>query len=567
MFLSQQNSYFSVEPNFSFRVNSNGKRPYEDQDKNHNVRKRLCGNHDNRMSSTTSQNLFSPVYQSGASTRNIREINRSKKCKIEKPRNNQNNSPKPVKSLSIHRNQASTTHERSRQSAKLFKTGETNMNEDFNSQSHATTSPKPMCYTHLKELCDDQVPAEEASSKLSEHAQLERFEALLQENEIRYDLMKLIIHAIYKVFQSRILVHSNKILGILSKVHFWSTLGKFIVELETRKECLADSDVSSLLKHICKILSISLERVPHLFSRIPLHQLQSAVSCLKESRNVSIDCIVDKLLKDVTSKCELVKKSIREKGESHVEPPDDFRNLSVFPTVEDIFNKKSPFLRENIVNKPFSSVNQYLDIHFRLLKEDSLAGLRKGIQDLHRNYRRQQYGQAAVETLSKSSNDRPQNDVIVYNNVTINEPVTKRQVGTNGIVYNVAFNSKHPSIKRVNWKRSKRLMFGSLVCLISNDFNKVHFATVQDRNPDMLAEGCIQLCFEGIEVPGYGYENIQEEYRMVESNSAYFVAYRHILQRLQNISEETMPFNKYIVFCEHHIDKVMYYKPSTMKEC
>jgi hypothetical protein len=254
-----------------------------------------------------------------------------------------------------------------------------------------------------------------------------------------------------------------------------------------------------------------------------------------------------------------VKKGIREKGESETQPPDDFRKLSVFPTAEDMFKKGKPFLRENIVKKPFPSVDQYLDIHFRLLKEDSLAGLRKGIQDLQKNYRHQQYGQTAIEK-SKLGHDRPQHDVIVYNNVTIKEQVlpTKRQVGIKGIIYNVEFNSKHASIKHVNWKRSKRLLFGSLVCLISDDFSKVHFATVQDRNPDMLKEGYIQLCFEGNECPGYG-DNMQERYSMVESNSAYFVAYRHILQRLQSIDEETMPFKNYIVFCEHEIDKVMHY--------
>jgi hypothetical protein len=51
---------------------------------------------------------------------------------------------------------------------------------------------------------------------------------------------------------------------------------------------------------------------------------------------------------------------------------------------------------------------------------------------------------------------------------------------------------------------------------------------------------------------------MQERYHMVESSSAYFVAYRHILERLQDTNEETMPFKNYIVFCEHEIDKVMH---------
>ena len=556
-----------VENNTSLQTKESRKRAYDDQDKNDDLGKRLCNN--NRTSSTTSKNLFPAVASISKIPENKWSPGRYKNSKsrkfveTKKPCYNQNNNPKKLKFFHNDWNQASTTQQSRRQSFKSFKTGET-MSRNLDCQNNATlTTPKPMSFTCLKNLCDDQVPPEDASSRLCEHAQLQRFEALLQENEIRYDLMKLIIHVIYKVCQSRMPTHVNIILGVLNKVQFWSTLGRFIVELETRKECLTDPNVSSILKHLCEILSISIERLPYLYSWIPLHQLQSAVSFLKENGKVPIDCTIDSLLTDVAGKCELVKKGIREKEQSQAEPPDNFRLLSVFPTTEDIFKKGKPFLRENIVKKPFSSVDQYLDIHFRLLKEDSLAGLRNGIWNLRKSYQQQQYGQAAVNSLSKSSNDRSQKDIIVYHDVMIKEPVwaTNRRVHTTGIVYNVVFNSEHPSIKRMNWARSKRLKFGSLVCLISADFKKVHFATVQDRDADMLKEGFIQLCFEGNDCPGDN-GDMQEKYRMVESNSAYFVAYRHILQRLQDINEKTMPFKNYIVFCEHEIDKVtLHYNP------
>ena len=446
----------------------------------------------------------------------------------------------------------------SQQSFKRSKIGETISSLNCDNQNHPVI--QPLSYTALKNLCDDQLSPEEASSKLSEYAQLQRFEALLKENEIRYDLMKLIISAIYKVCQSRIESHLNTIIAILNKVRFWSILGIFIAEMETNNKCLSDPDISSIIQHLCKIFSISLELLPHLYSSIPLSQLNNAVSFFKDKQNVSLDTCVEGLLKGMADKCELTKQSIREK-QLLVEPPDDFRTLSVFPTEEDIFKKGKPFLRENIVKKPFSTVNQYLDIHFRLLKEDSLAGLRNGIRDFQRSYKNQQYGKAAVNSLSSSNNARHQNDVTLYHDVNINELVVPSRGQANitkGIVYNVSFNSAHRSVKHVNWKRSKRLMFGALVCLISTDFKKVYFATVQDRNPEMLKEGYIQLCFE--ENPDY--DDMQEEYHMVESSSAYFVAYRHILERLQNITDETMPFKKYIVFCEHEIDKVT---PGTSK--
>lgn len=441
-----------------------------------------------------------------------------------------------------------------RRRSNLSKTSKIRESMSRPNPAYTGTLPIPMSYTCLKNICDDKVSSEDASLRLCEHAQLQRFEALLQENEIRYDLMKLIITVFDKVSRSRIPSHLHTILGILNKVRFWSTLGEFIAELETKKECLSDPQVATVLKHLCAFVKVSLERLPSLYSRIPVHQLQSAVTFFKETKNVPIDAVIGSLLVDVVGKYEREKKRIRERGQSQAQPPDNFRKLSVFPTEEDIFRREKPFLRENIVKKPFSSVDQYLDIHFRLLKEDSLAGLRNGIQDLKRSSKQREYGQAAVAKLSKSKNVRRKNDVIVYYDVTIIEQVlaTNRGNFTKGIVYNVSFDSKHSSIKRLNWARSKRLLFGSLVCLITTDFKKVHFATVHDRKPEMLKEGNIQLRFEGNTCP----DDMEEKYRMVESSSAYFVAYRHILERLQQIKEETMPFKAYIVLCEHEIDKV-----------
>ena len=43
------------------------------------------------------------------------------------------------------------------------------------------------------------------------------------------------------------------------------------------------------------------------------------------------------------------------------EPPDNFREISIFPTVRDISNKK-PFLRKNIVGGSYRDVNTYLDV-------------------------------------------------------------------------------------------------------------------------------------------------------------------------------------------------------------
>lgn len=61
------------------------------------------------------------------------------------------------------------------------------------------------------------------------------------------------------------------------------------------------------------------------------------------------------------------------------DPPEDFTELSIIPTLEEILSDQMPFLRKNVVSGAYQSVNHYLDVHFRLLREDFIQPLREGI--------------------------------------------------------------------------------------------------------------------------------------------------------------------------------------------
>ena len=73
------------------------------------------------------------------------------------------------------------------------------------------------------------------------------------------------------------------------------------------------------------------------------------------------------------------------------EPPDNFREISIFPTVGDLNNFK-PFLRRNVVNSNFKNLETYLDIQFRLLREDFIRPLREGIKEFKDNVEKGQKG-------------------------------------------------------------------------------------------------------------------------------------------------------------------------------
>ena len=147
-------------------------------------------------------------------------------------------------------------------------------------------------------------------------------------------------------------------------------------------------------------------------------------------------------------------------------PSEDFkfREISVLPTHEDIFTHEEPFLRENKIEGQYDSEEHYLDVQFRLLREDFIRPLREGIQQL-----------MAMATNRKGRDDRLQ-DVRVYENVRILYPVCT----SNGVAYRIRFDIA--SFQRVQWENSKRLIFGSLLCLSKDSFNSFVFATVVNRD-------------------------------------------------------------------------------------
>ena len=204
------------------------------------------------------------------------------------------------------------------------------------------------------------------------------------------------------------------------------------------------------------------------------------------------------------------------------DPPNDFRQVQILPVAEEIQNPgKKPFLRTNLVGKEYSNWDHYLDVQFRLLREDFIAPLRKGIE-------------CFVQSGERSS------DVLVYVGVHVVAPVCLYT----GIGFQIQFDLERSHLSRVRWEHSRRLIFGSLLCLSNDDFQNVRFATIVNRDVSLLSEGKITVKFEG-NVSGFQIDP-SEEFLMVES-TAYLEAYRHVLERLQQINTDQMPFKSYIV--------------------
>ncbi|XP_035285223.1 NFX1-type zinc finger-containing protein 1-like [Anguilla anguilla] len=217
---------------------------------------------------------------------------------------------------------------------------------------------------------------------------------------------------------------------------------------------------------------------------------------------------------------------------------EDFRLMSVFPTYEDVHATELPFLRSNIVGQKFQDGETYLDTHFRLLREDFIKPLRDGISQL-------------LQFEGKDLRHGRFNDIHIYFNVQIMVPVCTPK----GILYQVKFDEKNS--KNVKWESSKRLLFGALVCLSMDGFKTMIFATVADRDVKELRKGVTVLFFTEESKRKLADLSPTDVFLMVE-NTAFFEAYRHVLEGLQEMSVEELPMQRYIVSCEKDISPPNY---------
>ena len=214
-------------------------------------------------------------------------------------------------------------------------------------------------------------------------------------------------------------------------------------------------------------------------------------------------------------------------------PPQHLTELSVLPTTDEIHpHAAKPYLRPNITKGGYTDWEHYLDVQFRLMREDFVAPLRDGIRTF-------ELKGAASKYLS---------EVRIYEGVSVCNTVCL----FSGVGFQIQFDVT--KFRRVNWEHSKRLIFGSLLCFSRDNFQTIYFATVVKRDPKLLTNGLVTVQFEGDQVRDVFQIDPNERFVMVES-TAYFEAYRHILEGLKRASELHLTdrlqiFKKYLVDCQ-----------------
>ena len=316
---------------------------------------------------------------------------------------------------------------------------------------------------------------------------------------------------------------SSKIPRLLDRVQGSSTLNK--QESQPR-----------LIQWLIKVFKRYLRHLPSSYADLPYDQLKRTLdqSNIDRKHDLQKELEAFKQTRDDIIIAERQKHGRRYINRTGQRPPDDFRDIPICPTKKEITSQERPFLRKNISKGRYEDAEHYLDVQFRLLREDFLEPLREGIYETTHNIPRAQRNQ-----LMKC-----------YQGVRI----IGKQFTLSGIIHNAKFDVS--KFARTKWTNSKKLIFGSLLCLSKDNFETMLFATVANRDPMTLAKGRFDIRF--IEEQNiFDIEKRHEQYQMVES-PAYFEAYRHVLKGLKGLDESTLPFKKYLVECSAEVDPPEY---------
>jgi len=194
---------------------------------------------------------------------------------------------------------------------------------------------------------------------------------------------------------------------------------------------------------------------------------------------------------------------------------DYYQDMPILPTSAEMLGQCAFEIEQNM--RTYDKCDDYIQTHFMLLREDYIEPLRAGIK------------------LFMQGRHSPK-DLHVYTGIKVVGILSTWE----GVVYRIELQKSET--KRINWEKTKQLMFGSLLCLSADNFQTLIWATVWRRDEHLIATEAqldVRLPFEPFDdrlAPG-------KVFCCIENVTIYFEAYRHVLIALQNMKPSDMPFH------------------------
>jgi hypothetical protein len=131
----------------------------------------------------------------------------------------------------------------------------------------------------------------------------------------------------------------------------------------------------------------------------------------------------------------------------------------------------------------------------------------------------------------------------------------------NGLAFLVKIRPFKKTIKNYDWKRSKRLMKGCFLVLVSNSGSQILFTVLQNIKTQTYFEtGLVEATLEITNLKPKEYCDLQvltsSRYTAYESK-VFFEAYKFVLYRLKELDLQRLPFKDYLTCCS--FDKTLPY--------
>ncbi|XP_023934805.1 NFX1-type zinc finger-containing protein 1 [Bicyclus anynana] len=410
-------------------------------------------------------------------------------------------------------------------------------NDRTNDQGFRSRKPQTMGFLMLQNLAKSD--SKEIISQINDKK--EAFMHLLQSPIERTDIFALILELLAKICQSSFDQIKLTILLDVCNSPFISSLRNYMMDLPYVERKSANN---MYWKSPNEFWENFLKFCDCLTTLSPSTAFTKCRSLIEGTSKVCLETLAERHSYQLPDNCNLILIKLREAMTEHEkektviasqrknprledeaqEPPENFRELSVIPRRGDLIDERA-YLRANVVKGGYRDVEHYLDVQFRLFREDCFGPLREGIRQFIHDPTKRKY-----------------DHIRVFRNVKFVEPyVSSQKVGS--LVEFDASTKKR--FKKMNWAHNKRFIFGSLVLFTKDNCKTLIVATILDRDLKYLDKGMIPVSMVDAENGDDLYKN--ETYTMIESE-VYFEPYYHVLKAMQDPAfPRHIAMQKYIV--------------------
>ncbi|KAK3914768.1 NFX1-type zinc finger-containing protein 1 [Frankliniella fusca] len=427
------------------------------------------------------------------------------------------------------------------------KRGGASNHQTMRQSENPSAVPKPFGFRRLDGLSE--MPGLKIMELLAVQKTMGEFVQLSNQADLKEDFMTRIVIILGKLARiefDRIIV---QLLCQISSSSFLMQLLSYVVNFNEKDLTEMDKDqiiiifdsTAAYSHTVSKLLpTLACEKFPPILKQCKSFLTESQLDGIEnvlELINITLEKIGAEKEK---RKAQPVKTTVAEEACQYSLPPENFRDLSTVPMEHDLMYRHSTFLRPNITQGAYMDVEHYLDVQFRLLREDFVRPLRDGIRD---------YIKKKSEAASSSGNMKR----IRVNNIKMYEKIDfgKAEIVEDKVGFPVNFDPMKKFCSSINWEQSKRFMHGSLLIFTKNGFETIILGKVLKRAVPDLSNGWVLVemivNLNDCSILNHG------QWIMAESN-LFFGAYSHVLEALKNFDAVNFPLKKYIVEGQNSVE-------------